>query len=159
MGKPVGGDCDLVLANGRPTEAASDLVLANHRTADSPIGNSRRVSGPCANFGVSSSRGKHANPAANDAFHQIKHSWNASCVILYEWALRWENKTRRECYIFSYLTDKTRCGWERTPCPSCHFSFSLCQWSSLLFWPDSLNDSVREDARGGVRSRSIQGGD
>lgn len=48
MGKPVGGDCDLFIPNGRPGEAASDLDSANHGAAQSPVGNSRRVPEPCA---------------------------------------------------------------------------------------------------------------
>lgn len=50
MGKPMGGDCDLVLANWRTAEEASDLISANGEAAASPIGNSRRVPEPCASL-------------------------------------------------------------------------------------------------------------
>lgn len=50
MGKPMGGDCDLVLTNRKTAEAASDLVSANGEAAASPIGNSRRVPEPCASL-------------------------------------------------------------------------------------------------------------
>lgn len=48
MGSSVGGDCVLVLANREPNEVPSDLVWANQRWAKSPIDNSVRVPGPCA---------------------------------------------------------------------------------------------------------------
>ncbi|KAL6100212.1 uncharacterized protein ACO6RY_01869 [Pungitius sinensis] len=48
LGKPVGGDCDLVLANGRAAEAASDPDSANRDAAGPPLGNSWRVPRPRA---------------------------------------------------------------------------------------------------------------
>lgn len=44
----MGGDCDLVLANGAAAEAASDPDSANRDAAGPPLGNSRRVPRPRA---------------------------------------------------------------------------------------------------------------
>lgn len=79
MGKTVGGDCDLVLANRRPVEAASDLVSANRDAVESPMGNSRRVPEPCASLMLRAREadrdteqgGKQTNHASHDRFYGI----------------------------------------------------------------------------------------
>lgn len=72
MGKPVGGDCDLVLANQEPVEAASDLVSANRDAAELPMGNSRRVPKPCASLML------RAREADRDTEHGGKQEIHAS---------------------------------------------------------------------------------
>lgn len=79
MGKPMGGDCDLDLANRRTAEAASDLVSANGEAAASPIGNSRRVPEPCASLMLGAREadrdtergGKQTNHADFMGFHAV----------------------------------------------------------------------------------------
>ena len=48
MGNSVGGASDLDLANGSREAPESDLLTANRGAAQSPVGSTRRVPGPCA---------------------------------------------------------------------------------------------------------------
>lgn len=136
MGSSVGGDCVLVLANREPNEAPSDLVWANQRWAKSPIDNSVRVPGPCADSTLrATGRQGHGTCRENRQLEADFIGLTSSDDLK---AICEKGLTVTLNHIFKM---RQRCGVEGTSSSQVRtrpFSFALCQRSSLLFWLFSM---------------------
>lgn len=125
----MGGDCVLVLANRWPNEAPSDLVWANQRWAESPMDNSVRVPGPCADSTLRAT-GRHGTCRENRQFEadfigltssdDLKAICEKGLTVTFNHIF----KMRQKCGAEGTLSSQVRTR------PS---GFALCQRSSLLF--------------------------